>query len=422
MAGESRVLKSCDTFVVLNPSTENGSVLFGKNSDRPKEEVQDIVFYPATEYPAGTLLECTYIQIEQASSTNAVVLSKPNWMWGAEMGANEHGVCIGNEAVSTKLESDEDLKGKLLGMDLLRLGLERGKTAKEALTVITSLLEQHGQGGLCSNTMKELTYHNSFIICDSQEAYILETAKKLWAAEKITEGYRNISNCLSIGTKIDMMSDGLQNKAQELGLWDGEGEFHFAHIFSGQDKSACQRFESGSQLLTSLTASGNKFNALSMFQILRDESSGICMRDGAFISTSSMVSVLNPSSSKRPNVHWLTGTPDPILSVFKPFIFTTNASVGNLLVSPDKATPHSIYALHQAAMKSRPHVFPTLAEVEKKCYDDLDEFIGQMEQDQASVDEIEGLFQDCVESEMKFYYTPSKTSPTKTIRINVEKS
>jgi len=34
--------------------------------------------------------------------------------------------------------------------------------------------------------MKELTYHNSFIICDSQEAYILETAKKLWAAEKIT--------------------------------------------------------------------------------------------------------------------------------------------------------------------------------------------------------------------------------------------
>jgi len=86
-----------------------------------------------------------------------------------------------------------------------------------------------------------------------------------------------------------MMSDGLQNKAQELGLWDGEGEFHFAHIFSGQDKSACQRFESGSQLLTSSTASGNKFNALSMFQILRDESSGICMRDGAFISTSSMV-------------------------------------------------------------------------------------------------------------------------------------
>ena len=57
MAEESRVLKSCDTFVVLNPLTENGSIIFGKNSDRPKEEVQDIAFYPATEYPAGVLLQ-----------------------------------------------------------------------------------------------------------------------------------------------------------------------------------------------------------------------------------------------------------------------------------------------------------------------------------------------------------------------------
>ena len=52
--------------------------------------------------------------------THAVILSKPAWMWGAEMGANEHGVCIGNEAVWTKLNGPEDEKEKLLGMDLLR--------------------------------------------------------------------------------------------------------------------------------------------------------------------------------------------------------------------------------------------------------------------------------------------------------------
>ena len=33
-------------------------------------------------------LQCTYIEIEQAAETLAVVLSKPAWMWGAEMGAN----------------------------------------------------------------------------------------------------------------------------------------------------------------------------------------------------------------------------------------------------------------------------------------------------------------------------------------------
>ena len=41
-------------------------------------------------------------------------------MWGAEMGANEHGVCIGNEAVFTKDFSSSDLEEKLLGMDLVR--------------------------------------------------------------------------------------------------------------------------------------------------------------------------------------------------------------------------------------------------------------------------------------------------------------
>ena len=33
-------------------------------------------------------LQCTFIEIDQAAGTLAVVLSKPAWMWGAEMGAN----------------------------------------------------------------------------------------------------------------------------------------------------------------------------------------------------------------------------------------------------------------------------------------------------------------------------------------------
>lgn len=36
------------------------------------------------------------------------------------MGANECGVCIGNEAVWTKMQGPDDMIEKLLGMDLLR--------------------------------------------------------------------------------------------------------------------------------------------------------------------------------------------------------------------------------------------------------------------------------------------------------------
>ena len=67
-----------------------------------------------------------------------------------------------------------------------RLGLERGKSAREALEVICSLLEDYGQGGSCSNSIKDFSYHNSYMIVDSKEAWVLETAGKLWAAEKIT--------------------------------------------------------------------------------------------------------------------------------------------------------------------------------------------------------------------------------------------
>ena len=65
-------------------------------------------------------LQCTYIEVDQVPHTFAVTLSKPAWTWGAEMGANEHGVCIGNEAVWTKMSGPEDDEERLLGMDLLR--------------------------------------------------------------------------------------------------------------------------------------------------------------------------------------------------------------------------------------------------------------------------------------------------------------
>lgn len=63
-------------------------------------------------------LQCTYIEIEQVPKTHAVVLSRPSWLWGAEMGANEHGVCVANEAVVTREPASES--EALLGMDLVR--------------------------------------------------------------------------------------------------------------------------------------------------------------------------------------------------------------------------------------------------------------------------------------------------------------
>ncbi|MHA1998729.1 MAG: C69 family dipeptidase, partial [Promethearchaeota archaeon] len=156
----------CDTFIALSDATVDGSVIFGKNSDRPSDEVQDVVSFPVSSYEPGELVKCTYISIPQVKRTNATILSKPNWMWGAEMGANEYGVVIGNEAVWTR----EPCEGNgLLGMDLVRLGLERGTSARNALDVVIGLLETHGQGGNNAETFT-MEYHNSFIIAGMDSA------------------------------------------------------------------------------------------------------------------------------------------------------------------------------------------------------------------------------------------------------------
>jgi dipeptidase len=173
----------------MHPATDDGSVIFGKNSDREPNEAQALEYHPAGFYPGKTELQCTYIRIPQVKETYAVIISRPFWMWGAEIGINEKGVAIGNEAVWTKMEISK--KGGLTGMDLLRLALERSATAEQALETLTGLLSDFGQGGICGYEDKKMAYHNSFIMADAYEAWVLETAGNLWAAKKI-RGYYSI--------------------------------------------------------------------------------------------------------------------------------------------------------------------------------------------------------------------------------------
>ena len=63
-------------------------------------------------------------------------------------------------------------------MDIVRLVLERAKTAREAVTVCSSLLEDFGQGGGCAEDDKTWCYENGFLFADGNEAWVLETSGK----------------------------------------------------------------------------------------------------------------------------------------------------------------------------------------------------------------------------------------------------
>ncbi|XP_054264680.1 LOW QUALITY PROTEIN: secernin-2 [Macrosteles quadrilineatus] len=407
-------LYGCDTFVVLPPLTKHGDIIFGKNSDRPYGEVQEVVYYPHKKCQSGSKLQCTYIEIDQNyRTTNAVLLSKPSWMWGAEMGSNNHGVVIGNEAVWT--EVDDNMKTeRLLGMDLLRLGLERATTGSEAVGVITELLEQYGQGGPCSDTDTQLLYHNSFLIADKKEAWVLETAGKLWAAEKIKSGPKNISNCLSIGTNISAMSKDLLKYVKEEKLWSGEGEFDFKSVLSSQ---GCNREEAGRNILRNLS-SDKQFDTEKMFQVLRNKDSGICRpADDPFHTSGSWVSVLSSSESKKPSCHWVTATPDPSVSVFKPFVFTSKPTIPPEIISPAftqdpaKAKPrfqfkvdrqHQLYKLHKKAYYDETTV-KILKEVEKTLVGNTSALLQAVEENKIDQEHCNELLKTAVEAEIKVY-------------------
>ena len=305
----------CDTLVALGNSTEDGSVVFGKNSDRPFfYEVQLITYSPRTRHLKGEEVKCTYITIPQVSETAAVILSQPWWMWGAEMGANEYGVVIGNEAVYTH----EPLrKIGLLGMDLLRLALERGKTARDAIDVITTLLEKHGQGGACAYDDPSWMYHNSFLIADAKEAYVLETADVWWIVEKVKD-IRSISNSITIRGKGDFSKRGIIQHAIEKEYCKKEDNFDFAITFSGSSKSSTPSpYSREGKAKILLKKNLGKISPNLMMEFLREHEAGICMH-GAFESTGSQVSHL---SEGKESIHWFTGTTLPCISIYKPYAF-----------------------------------------------------------------------------------------------------
>ncbi len=303
----------CDTIAIV----ADGQVLFAKNSDRDPNEAQFLDWQPRRDHAAGSELRCTWITIPQAPRTHAVLLSRPFWMWGAEMGSNEHGVTIGNEAVFTR---ERYAKTGLTGMDLLRLALERAETAEAACQVIVALLEKHGQGGGCGHENKKFTYHNSFIIADPREARVLETAGRQWAVDRVS-GVRSISNGLTIPGFAEHYSD-------RVNTWG----------------SGCRLRQPRTEKLA-----GERHTVANLFRTLRDHggsehpryswiNGGLnapCVHAGGILAssqtTASWVADFRPGNCQ----HWVTATASPCTSLFKPVRVEEPIELGPLPTDQD---------------------------------------------------------------------------------------
>jgi hypothetical protein len=187
----------CDALCVLG----DGVTLFAKNSDRPRSEPQTATVFPRRA--GGATLRTQYIELPDTGAASTL-LSRPTWLWGAEHGLNEHRLAIGNEMIFT-VDDPRRQPPALIGMDLVRLALERGRSAEEALEVITDLLLRHGQGGI-GDEIHGLCYWSSFLIADPHAAWVLETSASRWAARPVVSGAA-LSNRLTLGRDWTRSSD-----------------------------------------------------------------------------------------------------------------------------------------------------------------------------------------------------------------------
>jgi secernin len=325
----------CDTVAIPARSAAGKIALFAKNSDRPRNEAQIVELLSRADHPSDAMVACTYITIPQVRQTNAALICRPFWIWGAEMGANEHGVMIGNEAVHARIPPPT---GKaLIGMDLLRLALERADSAARAVEVIIALLEEHGQGGDCGHLLP-IFYQNAFLIVDAKDTFVLETMGREWLIERAS-GVRTISNRYSID-RADRMSEGLRAWLRETAGYP-ESPAALSELIADPARehigSARARRARSASLLN---AREGQLSVADVMRTLRDHSNApgicepshlrwtaecvarrtICMHAGAENqgghTAGTLVSEVRPEGA----VHWVTATAIPCMSIFKPVL------------------------------------------------------------------------------------------------------
>ncbi|MHC1707710.1 MAG: dipeptidase [Bacteroidales bacterium] len=173
--------QACTNLIVTKGASNNGSVMITYAADS-HTRYGSLFFYPASDHPAGSMVDIIHYEngkklgeIPEAPHTYNVI----GFM-------NEHQVAIG-ETTFGGLDSLQSQAGAILDYgSLMKLALQRAKTARDAIRVIADLMDKYGYASA----------GESLSISDAHEAWIMEIIGKgryekgaVWVALQIPDGY-----------------------------------------------------------------------------------------------------------------------------------------------------------------------------------------------------------------------------------------
>ncbi|MDM8524014.1 C45 family autoproteolytic acyltransferase/hydrolase [Desulfococcaceae bacterium HSG8] len=214
----------CTTFIAHGKAVTGGGSIIAKNRDLGFQTLIEIGLHQGATHPKGAVYKAAYIDIPQSEATYKFIGSRTAGRWGYGMGINEHQVAVSdNDAPSRdKLEFKEGLHDN----DLVRIVLERAKTAREGVDVIAAVVSKYGQAW--NGIM--------FEIGDPEELWVVEITGRRWAAKKYTDTVTARSNQYQIGDDYDLAAPDLVSFAASQG-WVKEGteKINFRKVYSAEE-------------------------------------------------------------------------------------------------------------------------------------------------------------------------------------------
>jgi dipeptidase len=232
--------EGCTNFLISRGASVDGSVMITYAADS-HTLYGELYHWPSKDWPAGSLLDVVEWdtgkfmgKIDQVAHTYSVVGNM-----------NEHQVAIGETTYGGRSELGSQAGAIMDYGSLIYIALQRAKSAREAIVVMTSLAAKYGYA----------SSGESFSISDPDEVWIMEMIGKgegekgaVWVALKVPDGYicghanqarittfpaNDPANCLFAGDVVSF--------ARKKGWFTGkDNEFSFSDVYAPVDFSGAR--------------------------------------------------------------------------------------------------------------------------------------------------------------------------------------